>query len=477
MAKIQVGDILKKQREKLGYTLDHVSKMTNIRVQVLQTFEENDYIHFPPDGYARGMLSSYARFLNLDANEVLSAYDSQKERLEQRRGAELKPLTDVDKMKRRALEVNQRAAEAEEQHESERHSASPHETSSIKIVPRSSSVRRSGRVGTYSSARRASSAYVSSRYNNADERQNAPIHHRFSVAENIDDFSEENKTEYTDIEAFSAATSGRLNYHRARTAASSLHRKSKSSDTSFATGRLTDIVADISEFDAEPSSGDASQDQSADEAIHTYELREHDYDKKPTARGKRTNKKSSSNHHAEALAESPFRRLINAIVSIFSDKRTRLIAIAVFLFVVAIAIAASILISSATNDKSGEVINVEGGAAGDSTTQTNTDGQGNTTATVTTVNGNPVVITLEVESGKTSLINVTYDDDAAYNGTAVGPWTREFRVTKSFYASFGTPDAVKVTENGKEIQITGNSDGTGSLTVNIQAAGLAESSK
>lgn len=165
--------------------------------------------------------------------------------------------------------------------------------------------------------------------------------------------------------------------------------------------------------------------------------------------------------------ENVIDRLRRVLKSVFSERRTRLIALAFALIVIGVIVAASFLIGTAGSKDTG-VITVEGGATNDATT---TDGENAAHKTITTANGNPVTIKVEVAAGKTSLLQITYDDANAYSGTAVGPFTREFPVTESFSASFGTPSAVTVTENGNPIEIAMNDDGkTGSLYINIKAA-------
>ncbi len=168
-----------------------------------------------------------------------------------------------------------------------------------------------------------------------------------------------------------------------------------------------------------------------------------------------------------------FQMLLGVITSIFSERRTRLIAIAAIFLVVAVAIVAVFLISTAGSGGGG-VIQVQGGARDDSVA---TQDAGSASATVTTTNGNPVSVSIVVDAGQTSLVNVTYDDDKAYSGTAVGPWSRSFQVTESMEATFGNPDAVKVTENGQEVQIERQQDGTGKLSLSIQTANAASAAR
>ena len=168
-----------------------------------------------------------------------------------------------------------------------------------------------------------------------------------------------------------------------------------------------------------------------------------------------------------------FQMLLGVITSIFSERRTRLIAIAAIFLVVAVVLVAVFLISTAGSG-SGGVIQVQGGARDDSVA---TQDAGSASATVTTTNGNPVSVSIVVEAGQTSLVNVVYDDDKAYSGTAVGPWNRSFQVTESMEATFGNPDAVKVTENGQEVQVERQEDGTGKLSLSIQTANAASAAR
>ena len=167
------------------------------------------------------------------------------------------------------------------------------------------------------------------------------------------------------------------------------------------------------------------------------------------------------------------RKITDGASALVRDPHGRLIAAAVILIVIAIVIAATMLISTAGN-KSNDVISVQGGAV--NTTSTDTEAAG-ATATITTTNGNPVAVRITVGEGQTSLVNVTYDDDSAYNGTAVGPWQREFQVTESMRATFGNPSAVQVTENGTEVPIETQEDGSGLVTLDIHTTTTQESSK
>lgn len=159
-------------------------------------------------------------------------------------------------------------------------------------------------------------------------------------------------------------------------------------------------------------------------------------------------------------------RIRRILKSVFAERRTRIIAIAALIIIFAVIIAASVLINTAGHANSG-VIAVQGGA--DNETMTS-DGESAAHKTITTANGNPVIIKVEVAKGETSLVEITHDGANAYKGAAVGgQFSQEFSVAESFSATFSNPAAVTVTENGNPIEVALNEDGkTGSLYINIQ---------
>jgi cytoskeletal protein RodZ len=75
MAKEHFGEILRIEREKLGLSLDQVTASTRVRRKFLQAFEDSDFLEMPPHGYALNMIVSYARFLGLDPNDILDAFN------------------------------------------------------------------------------------------------------------------------------------------------------------------------------------------------------------------------------------------------------------------------------------------------------------------------------------------------------------------------------------------------------------------
>jgi len=70
----ELGELLRKTREAKGLSLAQVEEATKIRSVYLQALEEEDDDCLPPPVYVKGFLRNYARYLDLDPQQVLSLY-------------------------------------------------------------------------------------------------------------------------------------------------------------------------------------------------------------------------------------------------------------------------------------------------------------------------------------------------------------------------------------------------------------------
>ena len=70
-----LGAFLRAQRMAKGISLEQVSAATKINLKVLQHLEADDYSSLPAKPFIRGFVSSYVRFIGLDARETLLQFD------------------------------------------------------------------------------------------------------------------------------------------------------------------------------------------------------------------------------------------------------------------------------------------------------------------------------------------------------------------------------------------------------------------
>jgi cytoskeletal protein RodZ len=67
----QVGQTFKERRELLGFSLEDIERQTHIRMHYLHAIESGEIDSLPSVVQGRGMLSNYAEFLDLPADQIL----------------------------------------------------------------------------------------------------------------------------------------------------------------------------------------------------------------------------------------------------------------------------------------------------------------------------------------------------------------------------------------------------------------------
>ncbi|WP_455137148.1 helix-turn-helix domain-containing protein [Thermophilibacter sp.] len=77
MAIPRFSEMLVARRRELGLSIAQASRTLRLREDVLVAFEEGDFDHMPQSGYAQGMLSSYARYLGLNARQVTDLFQEE----------------------------------------------------------------------------------------------------------------------------------------------------------------------------------------------------------------------------------------------------------------------------------------------------------------------------------------------------------------------------------------------------------------
>lgn len=79
---LSVGEILKKQREKLGIKLPEVEKQIKIRQKFLDAVEHNNWNVFSTKIYVSGIIKNYSELLGLEPKRTLAFFNRDYERKE-----------------------------------------------------------------------------------------------------------------------------------------------------------------------------------------------------------------------------------------------------------------------------------------------------------------------------------------------------------------------------------------------------------
>jgi cytoskeletal protein RodZ len=72
----EIGEVLKAQREKLGFTIQNVADQIFIPVRYLDAIEAGNLEELPSSVQGKGMVKNYAQFLGLDPDPLLLGYAS-----------------------------------------------------------------------------------------------------------------------------------------------------------------------------------------------------------------------------------------------------------------------------------------------------------------------------------------------------------------------------------------------------------------
>ncbi len=69
-----IGEKLRSRRTEEGYSINQVSRDTNIAKAYLEALESEDFLAFPGEPYLIGFLRNYSEYLGLDVDEMISLY-------------------------------------------------------------------------------------------------------------------------------------------------------------------------------------------------------------------------------------------------------------------------------------------------------------------------------------------------------------------------------------------------------------------
>ena len=86
------GALLRAAREKKGWSLRDAEEATKIRMRYLEALEEENYDILPGAVYVKGFLRNYAKYLEIDPDEIIAMYQESAEQKPQERPQETTPV-------------------------------------------------------------------------------------------------------------------------------------------------------------------------------------------------------------------------------------------------------------------------------------------------------------------------------------------------------------------------------------------------
>ena len=72
-----IGDLLRAERERQGLSVKDIEKATSIRALYIDAIEKGEHKTLPGDAYAKGFVRNYARYLQLDADDIVNKFSEE----------------------------------------------------------------------------------------------------------------------------------------------------------------------------------------------------------------------------------------------------------------------------------------------------------------------------------------------------------------------------------------------------------------
>lgn len=72
---MQIGEALRNARNEKGYSLKYLEEATKIRAKYLEALENENFDILPGPVYAKAFLRTYAKYLELDTEEIMAEYN------------------------------------------------------------------------------------------------------------------------------------------------------------------------------------------------------------------------------------------------------------------------------------------------------------------------------------------------------------------------------------------------------------------
>lgn len=490
MQRPRFSEILYSRRVELGLSVSQASKILKLREDVLVAFEEGDYEHMPQSGYAQGMLSSYARYLGLNARELVDLF--QEEFYEWRHG------TSSHELRRRTRDTQAGRGIGGYDLVNEAGSRPKAYVEYRPLLPTSGGpagdmgdfattapVRRRNSVplaGTGTPAPGTRSAYASTapypsatystshQYNSSSAQQRSmpstarrrPAGQRRRADEPV------------------GRASGWYDDRTRQMGSSQLYRRDDVSTRRVRPSEYTDDMR--------------------------YDDRANPYAPASTISGRRSSRNIASVERPNVRRRAPRggrpsgrsgRRppqrggVMGVVEGFFSDPRRALFAIIVLLVLVLTCILV-FSVSSCVNAKTqpsqtGQSVTVGTAEQDDSSTQQSPDDDGSTSSTGDDADGaastpdsadsaddpaatdeqtvKETVVEVRVASGELSWMEITCDGTSEIADSVTGPWSASYTVYDSITIQVANPSAVTVTNNGEKVEFSSKASGVGTLTI------------
>lgn len=462
MARARFSEVLADRRRQLGLSIGQAAQVLRLRPDVLEAFESGDFASMPKSGYAQGMLSSYARYLDLDPEAIVDMFTSELD--EYRRGGRSGRRFSDDRASSRNRDQHGRTASqgyGSQGYEGRRGllptSGGP--AGDFGSFATTSSVRRRDPGQTGYSAGYGSYSRVGSEY-----PQGRP---------------------YTSHAPYDARVRDRRQASARRNAIRRGERAYGNYDVErdygdYGSDNITTMSVNDSDYQDDLGFGNEARPyRAASTAAGRPRTRDLASAGRPNVRRKQQNSSTQRRTRPPRRAHAK-RGRFDSLSEFFSDPLHAFVTIAIgVVLVLTIVIIGSVSscvstavgadtksvpVSTATssdsssNDSSSSTSSTDDEAAREALAQVDAQSNSDDQNTETDV-------TVSVADGAVTWLEITCDGVSEVADTVTGAWENSYVVTDSITIETGDTTAVTVTKNGKQVQFESLSSGVGSVTI------------
>ena len=466
------SEMLVERRRELGLSIKQASNVLRLKEEVLIAFEEGDFDSIPKSGYAQGMLSSYARYLGLNAKTVVNQFSQ--DLFEHERGAG----------SHEARRRNRRNRDSSDGPLYQTPQANVGQSRRTYVESRGFLPTSGGFAGDMSDFATTSSPrprYSSSRSDAYDESlpQGRPYTSRVPLSSGVSPLGQSQRQRPMARSGYGQQDS--YGYPGGGAAQGSYAR---------GYGRHSDVttrrVMPSQYQDDMLLDNDGESYQSASSMAGRRSSRNIASTQRPNVR-RRSGGGSSA--RGRGRSQAPAHGGILGIIEVFFQDRSRVLGLiiavlTVILSAVIIFSVRSCISASQSTGRSVSVSTPDENETEETKKDTVTDEEeqrAREEATAAKVAETEAAVTsrtieVTVADGEVTWLEIEYDGASDIAETVTGPWNRTYTVRQAITINVNDTTAVTVTEDGKKLEFDSKASGIGTITVQVSKKGDTSSS-
>ncbi len=467
------SDMLYDRRRELGLSIKQASNVLRLKEEVLVAFEEGDFDSIPKSGYAQGMLSSYARYLGLNAKTVVNQFSQ--DLFEHERGA-----GSHEARRRSRLSRGNDDGPLYETPQANAPNSGRNRTyvESHGFLPTSGGF--AGDMGDFATTSEARPRYSSNQSNRDYEFDSYPQGRPYTA-----------RVPYT-----SAGVSplGQAQRQRPMSRSGSYGSSDSYAGSNRHSAGSYSSRDDITTRRVAPSQyrDDMRLDnaggsyQSASSVAGRRSSRNIASTQRPNVQ-RRASRSTRDASRARGRDQGPAHGGIIGMIELFFQDRSRVLALVVAVLCVALVAIIAVSVNSCVSTRQNNEGTIPVTHTSDQTTTTNeqesmTDEEERRAreeaAAAKAAESESAVtertIEVTVAENEVTWLEIEYDGKSDVAETVTGPWNRTYTVRQSISINVNDTTAVTVTENGKKLEFDSKASGIGTITIQVSKAGTTE---